>query len=78
MFEIGFLSFEMKWLRLTALSVGLNLIENNKSTYDNLCKCLNTLVVIVSHKLYYKEAAWSTYNPGGQPWTLGRLKKNLQ
>lgn len=52
MFEIGFLSFEMKWLQLTVLSVGLNLTENNKSTYDNLCKCLNTLVVIVSNKLY--------------------------
>jgi len=49
----------------------LNLIKNKKSTYDNLCKCLNTLVVFVSIKLYYKEPTLSIYTPVGQLWLLG-------
>lgn len=42
------------------------MIKTKKSIYDNPCKCLNTLVVFVSVKLYYKKPALSILVPLGQ------------
>lgn len=52
------------------------MIKNKKSIYDNPCKCLNTLVVFVSIKLYYKKSTLSIPAPLGHIWLLGD-KKNL-
>ena len=54
----------------------MNLIKNKKSIYDNPCKCLNTLVVFVSIKLYYKKSTLSIPVPLGHIWLLGDKKKS--